>query len=293
MIMLDIAGFELNDEDRMLLSKPQVYGVILFSRNYQSIEQLKKLTTEIHAIRKSLVIAVDQEGGRVQRFKEGFTRIPAMRTLGELYDQDPQAALEKSFALAKTMATELIACGVDQSFAPVLDVDYAHNMVIGDRAFHSDPQVVAKLAVEFMQGMHAVGMQAIVKHFPGHGYVQADSHVEAAVDERSIKELFAKDIVPFQALIAAGVDGMMPAHVVYPNVDNRPAGFSKMWLFYIARQKLGFKGLIFSDDLHMAGAASAGDMTKRVKAAYNAGCDVALICNDRAGVLSVLNAKDF
>jgi beta-N-acetylhexosaminidase len=287
MIMLDVAGLTLTEEDRALIASPKVYGVILFSRNFESLDQLKALTRDIHEVDPNAVIAVDQEGGRVQRFKTGFTRIPAMRTLGELYDQDPATALKQSFSWAVTMATELRACGVDQSFAPVLDVDYSHNTVIGDRAFHSNPAVVAELALQFMKGMQHVGMQAIVKHFPGHGYVQADSHLEAPVDDRPMKVLFEQDILPFQCLIDAGVDAIMPAHVVYASIDSKPAGFSTMWLTYILRRKLGFQGLIFSDDLHMLGAAVAGNMAQRVKAAKAAGCDVALICNDRPGVLSL------
>ncbi|MDE2598555.1 MAG: beta-N-acetylhexosaminidase [Rhodocyclaceae bacterium] len=273
--MIDIAGTTLTDLDRERLAHPLVGGIILFTRNYVDREQLTALCAEIHALREpQLLIAVDHEGGRVQRFREGFTRIPAMRRLGELYAQSPEAGLAAARATGEVLAAELLACGVDFSFTPVLDLDYGNSTVIGDRSFGRDPAAVAALANALIGGMHAAGMKSCGKHFPGHGHVAADSHVALPVDERSRTEL-EEDMAAFRQ---GRVDAIMPAHVIYPAVDARPAGFSPVWL-KILRDELGFDGVIFSDDLSMEGASVAGGILERASAAWRAGCDMLLVCN--------------
>lgn len=274
-LMIDIAGTELSDLDRARLCHPLVGGMILFSRNYVSPEQLTRLCAGIHALRSPpLPIAVDHEGGRVQRFREGFTRLPAMRRLGELRDKAPDAALEAARGIGYVLAAELRACGVDFSFTPVLDLDYGRSAVIGDRAFHRDPRIVAELAGALNDGLRQAGMLACGKHFPGHGHVAADSHVAIPVDERSLAEL-AEDLLPYRRL---RLDAVMPAHVIYPRVDARPAGFSPVWLKML-REEFAFDGVIFSDDLSMEGASVAGDIVERASAAWDAGCDMLLVCN--------------
>ncbi|HTH93724.1 MAG TPA: beta-N-acetylhexosaminidase [Rhodocyclaceae bacterium] len=273
--MIDIAGKELSDLDRERLCHPLVGGIILFTRNYASREQLTKLCTEIHALREPrLLIAVDHEGGRVQRFREGFARLPAMRKLGELHAMNMAAALVLAKAVGYVLATELRECGVDFSFTPVLDLDYGQSSVIGDRSFGRDPAVVAELANALIDGLHAAGMKSCGKHFPGHGHVAADSHVAIPVDERSLSEI-EEDIAAFRT---ARVDAIMPAHVIYPAVDSRPAGFSPVWLKML-RESLGFNGVIFSDDLSMEGASVAGGIIDKANAAWSAGCDMLLVCN--------------
>lgn len=282
-VMMDIAGTELTDLERERLCHPMVGGLILFTRNYASREQLTRLCAEVHALREPrLLIAVDHEGGRVQRFREGFTRLPAMRKLGELYGQDEEAGLEAARAVGQVLAAELLACGVDFSFTPVLDLDYGQSSVIGDRSLGRDPESVAALANALIQGLHAAGMKSCGKHFPGHGHVAADSHVAIPVDERSLSQL-QEDIAAFRH---SHVDAVMPAHVIYPAVDHRPAGFSPVWLKML-REELGFRGVIFSDDLSMEGASVAGDIVDRAQAAWLAGCDMLLVCNapDAAGKL--------
>jgi beta-N-acetylhexosaminidase len=279
-LMLDVRSARLTDEDRQRLSHPLVGGVILFARNYQNPEQLEQLCAEIHALKSPpLLIAADQEGGRVQRFRDGFTRLPPMRRLGEVWDQHPHRAHDLAQDAGYVLGAELRARGVDLSFAPVLDLDYGSSSVIGDRAFHREPQAIIELAHAVMNGLKEAGMGACGKHFPGHGYIAADSHLALPVDEREYADLELADLLPFQALIDFGLPAMMPAHVVYPKIDSRPAGFSPVWLKQILRQEMGFDGMIFSDDLCMEGAAIAGDMTERVGAALDAGCDMALICN--------------
>jgi beta-N-acetylhexosaminidase len=279
--MLDIAGLELTPGDIERLTHPQVGGVILFARNFSTPLQLVQLTQSIRALRKpGLVIAVDHEGGRVQRFRHGFTSVPPMAELGKRYDRDPEEGLAAARGAGFVIGAELQAHGVDFSFTPVLDVDYGESGVIGDRALHSDPQTIAKLAGALQEGLFASGMTSVGKHFPGHGYVRADSHHEVPVDERTLDEITAKDLVPFQRLARSGMGGMMPAHVIYPKVDAKPAGFSSVWLQRILRGKLGFDGLIFSDDLSMEGASVAGGVMARANAALDAGCDMVLICND-------------
>ena len=280
-VMLDIAGSELTAEDEARLRHPLVGGVILFTRNYQSPHQLAELTASIRELRSpSLLIAVDHEGGRVQRFREGFTRIPAMRELGKIWDEHPKRAKHLAQQAGYVLAAELRACGVDFSFTPVLDVDYGQSSVIGDRAFHGDPQAIAELAHSLLLGLKQGGMHTVGKHFPGHGYVRADSHLEIPVDERSYTDIELCDLIPFRQMVNFGLTAVMPAHVIYPKVDSRPAGFSPVWLKNILRGQLGFEGCIFSDDLSMAGATVAGGIVQRAQAALNAGCDMALVCNN-------------
>ena len=280
-VWVDVAGLELTPDDIERLQHPQVGGVILFARNFAAPLQLIQLAHSIRELRApALLIAVDHEGGRVQRFRHGFTAIPAMRELGRLWDRDPAQGIAAARGCGFVIGSELQAHGVDFSFAPVLDVDYGESSVIGDRALHSDPNVIAVLAEALQAGLNAAGMMSVGKHFPGHGYVRADSHHETPIDDRTLAEISARDLVPFQRMARSGMGGMMPAHVIYPKVDAKPAGFSSVWLQKILREKLGFQGLIFSDDLMMEGASTAGGVVARANAALNAGCDMALLCND-------------
>lgn len=292
--MLDVAGTELDADDRQRLQHPLVGGVILFARNYASPEQLDRLTAEIHALRNPpLIIAVDHEGGRVQRFRDGFTIIPAMRQLGHAWDANPQHGRHLAHEVGFVLAAELRAHGVDLSFAPVLDVDYGNSSVIGDRALHTDPQAIADLARALVQGFRQGGMSAVGKHFPGHGHVRADSHHEIPVDDRPYTEIEASDLVPFRRLIESGLGAIMPAHVIYPQVDRQPAGFSQRWLKTILRGELGFDGVIFSDDLSMEGASVAGGVVDRARAAFTAGCDMVLVCNNPPAADELLAHLDY
>ncbi len=280
-VFLDVEGCELTSADRERLAHPLVGGVILFSRNFAECAQLAALTAAIHALRSpSLLIAVDHEGGRVRRFRAGFTAVPPMRTLGELWDRDPDAAKREAQRLGYVLAHELRMNGVDFSFAPVLDLDFGGSSVIGDRAFHRRALAVGELASSLRIGLNAGGCAAVGKHFPGHGYVVADSHFDVPVDDRSFEQIEAEDLVPFARLTQEGLEAVMPAHVVYPAVDSLPAGYSRRWLQDILRGQLAFDGVIFSDDLGMAGAHTAGDIVARADAAINAGCDMVLTCND-------------
>ncbi len=288
-VMLDLAGATLSDEDREVLRHPAVGGVILFTRNCQHAEQLQELTHAIARVRRpGLLIAVDHEGGRVQRFREGFSAIPAMHTLGDLLDSDPAAARAEASRLGSLIAEELGARGVDFSFTPVLDLDYGRSSVIGDRAFHRQPAVVVALASALIAGLKSAGMAAVGKHFPGHGFVSADSHLALPVDDRAFDAIANEDLIPFAALAAAGIEGIMPAHVVYARCDAQPAGYSKFWLQDILRSRLGFSGLVFSDDLGMVGAHCAGDVVERARLALSAGCDMVLVCNDRPAAIDLL-----
>jgi beta-N-acetylhexosaminidase len=279
-VMLDVAGTALSEEERELLRQPAVGGVILFSRNFISPEQVAALVAEIHGLRSPrLLVAVDQEGGRVQRFRDGFTRLPPVRRLGELFDRDPRRARQLAEVSGWLMAAELRAIGVDISFAPVLDLDYGVSTVIGDRAFHRKPEVVAELAQAYQRGMGEAGMAATGKHFPGHGAVVADSHHELPVDERPFQELEFEDLLPFERLAHQGMKAMMAAHVIYRDCDGQAAGFSPFWLRTVLRERIGFQGVIFSDDLSMEAAACVGNHVERARAALAAGCDMVLVCN--------------
>ena len=282
--MLDPVGAVLTDEDRERLRHPAVGGVILFSHNYQDPAQLQALTAEIAGLREPrLLICVDHEGGRVQRFRDGFSEIPAMRKLGVLWDRDRAVARSAARAVGTVIGAELAAHGVDFSFAPVLDLDYGSSSVIGDRALHFGPNAVGALAAEFVKGLDAAGMKAVGKHFPGHGYAALDSHVDLPRDGRAVAEIIRKDVAPYRAAIAAGLGGVMPAHVIFTQADREPAGYSKYWLQEVLRLTLGFDGLIFSDDLSMEGASTAGGVAQRGRAALAAGCDMVLLCKDREG----------
>ncbi len=279
--MLGVEALELTATDRERALHPLCGGVILFAHNFANREQLASLTSAIRALREpSLLIAVDHEGGRVQRFRDGFTSLPPMRTLGKAWDRDLVAAVREATQIGWTIASELRACGIDLSFAPVLDLDYGASTVIGERALHRNPNAVAHLAVALRAGLNAGGMAACGKHFPGHGFVTADSHTDVPIDDRAYAMIAADDLVPFGALVRAGLEAMMAAHVVYPDVDRVPAGYSHAWCTGILRERMGFDGLLFSDDLGMAGASTAGDIVARADAAVAAGCDVALTCNE-------------
>ena len=279
-VMLDVVGTELTAEDIKRLQHPLVGGVILFSRNFESPLQLKALSASIHELRQPpLLISVDHEGGRVQRFKAGFTKIPPMREFGKIWDENPKKAKELAEEAGWILAAELRAHGVDFSFTPVLDMDYGESQVIGNRAFHVKAQAIHELAYALMQGLRRGGMPAVGKHFPGHGYVVADSHVAIPLDEREFDEIAQNDMQPFRQMIDDGIQAIMPAHVIYNKVDEKPAGFSPRWLQKVLRERLGFDGVIFSDDLSMEGAGVAGDVTARALAALNAGCDMVLLCN--------------
>ena len=283
-LMIDIAGYELTDLERERLAHPLVGGVILFSRNYQSPAQLAALTAEIHSLCfPPLRIATDHEGGRVQRCREGFTRLPPMRRLGEWWDSDAAAALEAARSIGYVLAAELRSCGVDLSFTPVLDLDWGRSSVIGDRAFHADPQAVIALAGALITGMRQAGMAACGKHFPGHGWAEADSHHQLPVDTRTLAEL-APDIEPYRQL---PLDAVMPAHVVYTSFDKNTSCFSSKWNDLL-RNEINFSGVVFSDDLSMQAAGVVGDVVARVEAAWQAGCDMLLICNAPDDVGEVL-----
>lgn len=277
-VMLDVVGKSLSDDDLRRLHHPLTGGVILFARNYESRAQVTALCAAIHHARPGMLIAVDHEGGRVQRFRsDGFTRLPAMRALGQLWDRDVLQSCKVATALGYVLAAELRACGVDLSFTPVLDLDYGPSEVIGDRAFHRDPRVVTMLAKSINHGLLQAGMANCGKHFPGHGFVAADSHIAIPVDERDPKDILKEDAAPY-GWLGMSLSAVMPAHVIYPFFDSQPAGFSRKWLSLL-RDELGFEGVIFSDDLSMEGASVAGNVVQGAHAALSAGCDMVLVCN--------------
>ena len=282
--MLDVAGTWLDATDRHVLRQPEVGGIILFARNTESPAQVRELVKSIRAVRPEMMIAIDQEGGRVQRLRNGVLRLPALADVAAL---PGDRATEAATAAAWVMATEMLACGIDISFAPVLDLDYGRSAVIGNRSLGGDPRQVIRLATAYIQGLRQAGMAATGKHFPGHGWAEADSHFALPVDERSEQEIRESDLRPFEAL-ASQLDGIMPAHVVYPAVDKLPAGFSIRWLQDILRAEMAFDGVIFSDDLTMAGAHAVGGMKERVDAALHSGCDMLLVCNDRGAAEQAL-----
>ncbi len=291
-IMTDVSGVVLTDEDRELLEHPAIGGVILFSRNYVDDQQLRDLVGSVAALRTpSLLIAIDQEGGRVQRFADGFTRLPPLRWFGQQFNLDPAAARSLAHKAAWIMAVELLEFGIDFSFAPVVDIDWGLSEVIGDRAFHADPEVVSSLALSYTQGMRAAGMASVAKHFPGHGGVAADSHVSLPEDNRPYTDLI-EDLKPYQCLIDHGLQGIMPAHVRYTEVDQQIASMSEYWLRTELRENLGYKGAVFSDDLSMAGAGVVGEVPERVVTTIKAGSDMVLICNDRDAVVATLDATE-
>ncbi|WP_201557244.1 beta-N-acetylhexosaminidase [Psychrobacter sp. 72-O-c] len=278
-LMIDIDNTVLTAEDVSLIKQAQVGGVILFARNVADAAQVRALCDDIRYHNPDILIGVDQEGGRVARLRKGFTPLPPMGKLGDLFDQDPNRALSCAYDCGYLMAAEVLAAGIDLSFAPVLDRD-GISQVIGDRSFHQEPQVIVALATQFMRGMKAAGMATTGKHFPGHGAIAPDSHVSEAIDDRSFDEIMASDMQPFTQTLP-WLDALMPAHVIFSQVDTKPAGFSKIWLQDILRKQLNFNGVVFSDDLSMAGAQAAGNVSARVQAAIKAGCDIALVCNDR------------
>ena len=290
-MVVDVLGTTLTDEDRQRIRHPAAGAVILFARNYENPEQLAALTADIERQREpALPVCVDHEGGRVQRFRDGFTALPAMRTLGRLWDRDRDAAKEAATSIGYIIAAELGAHGVDFSFTPVLDLDYGGSSVIGDRALHFDPTAVGALGGCLVKGLGQGGVAAVGKHFPGHGYAEADSHVAVPRDERTFKEIARKDLAPYKQVIEAGLAAVMPAHVIYPQVDSQPAGYSRHWLQEVLRKQLGFHGLVFSDDLSMEGAAVAGGPPERARAALAAGCDLVLLCNNPAGLDQLLDS---
>lgn len=283
-VMIDVALFEVDSTERERLQHPATGGIILFRRNYESPEQISALIAEIRSIRPEILIAVDHEGGRVQRFREGFTRLPAASVYAREGDED------LAEGAGWLMAAELRAVGVDFSFAPVLDVESGISQVIGDRAFGTDPFTVTRMAGRFMIGMHSAGMAAVAKHFPGHGGVVEDSHKALPVDPRALEALESRDLVPFRTLMGQGLEGIMPAHVIYSALDAQPAGFSSFWIQDVLRTRLGFDGAIFSDDLSMAGAAFAGNYPDRARMALDAGCDMVLVCNAPGAADEVLDS---
>ncbi len=290
-VVLDPTGPALTEDDRRRLRHPAAGGVILFAHNFETPEQLHALTEEIAALREpELPISVDHEGGRVQRFSAGFTTIAPMRRLGVLWDRDRESARRAARAVGTVISAELGAHGVDFSFTPVLDLDFGSSAVIGHRAFHYDPNAVGALAVQLIEGLAAGGMAAVGKHFPGHGYAAADSHTAVPSDPRPSQDIRRKDLLPYRSAIKAGLAAVMPAHVIYPQADAEPAGYSSYWLQGVLRGELGFEGLIFSDDLAMEGASTAGGIPERAKAALAAGCDMVLLCQNPQGQGKLLDS---
>lgn len=289
-LMMDLTGTELSAEEVDLLAHPAIGGVIFFTRNYESVQQLTALVKLVRmAAQRPLLLAVDHEGGRVQRFRKQFTVLPAIAKLGEKYTEDPLVARQAAYRMGWLMAAEVRAVDIDISFAPVLDLNYGVSQVIGDRSFHREPNIVIELAGAYISGMREAGMAATGKHFPGHGFVEADSHLAIPVDLRSQEQIMQADVLPFAKLMHQGLNAVMPAHVIYEQVDTQPAGFSRIWLQTILRGQLGFDGVIFSDDLSMEAAGVVGGYAERAEAALAAGCDMILACNKRAGIIEILD----
>jgi len=287
-LMLDLDGLTLSSDEKILITNPHVGGVIFFARNFQSREQIQSLAAEIRHIRPELLLCVDQEGGRVQRFRDGFTRIPPMQILGSRLGSNVPGSEQLLRDCGWLMASEVLSCGVDFSFAPVLDIDKDQCEVIADRSFADDPLLAIRAAQCFVEGMHEAGMASTGKHFPGHGGVRADSHLETPYDNRSLEDLRARDMQPFDAL-SKQLDAVMPAHIVFPNIDEHAVGFSDFWLQKILREEFSYDGVIFSDDLSMKGADIAGGYANKARSALDAGCDMVLVCNHREGALEVLS----
>jgi beta-N-acetylhexosaminidase len=289
-LIVDLQDKTLSSEEKEMLQHPLVGGIILFSRNYESKAQLNDLCQQVRATRNApLLIMVDQEGGRVQRFINEFTRLPFMGVFGKMYDQDPENACRRAKECGWLMAIELLSCGIDLSLAPVLDLNKGVSTVIGERAFHAQPQVVIALATAFINGMRTAGMCATGKHFPGHGSVKVDSHLATPRDERSLQEIEQDDLLSFAGMIKAGLPAVMASHIVFPRIDSHPVGYSHLWINDILRNKLGFNGIVLTDDLNMEGANISANYADRVTAAREAGCDFALVCNNRKGVIEVLD----
>ena len=289
-LVVDLPGKELEPEDREILAHPLVGGLILFTRNYESPGQIVELIRQVHSIRTpGLAVCVDQEGGAVQRFRTGFTRLPAAQALGKLYRQDREHAYRACTLMGWMMAAELRAVGVDISFAPVVDLNWGTSEIIGGRAFHRNPYTVSELASRYIAGMHQAGMNSVIKHFPGHGHVHEDSHKDMPVDTRSFQEIQGEDLIPFEHLGSAYGEGVMTAHIIFPEIDEVPVTFSDKWLQHILRGQMNFSGVVFSDDLNMHAAHLHEDIESRVRAAFQAGCDVALLCNNRPAVIEVLD----
>ena len=287
--MADVGGLALTAEDREVLAHPLIGGVILFARNYSDPEQLRALCVDLLALKRPrLLLAVDHEGGRVQRFRVGFTRIPAMGTLGKLHEESPPRALEEAQAQGLIVGRELGGYGIDLCFAPVLDRDTGVSQIIGDRAFSDNPEVIVKLARAFRAGLNAAGLAATGKHFPGHGAVAADSHAELPVDRRSYAEIESRDLAAFRGLIEDGIESLMMAHIRYTAIDEKPASLSRRWIRGLLRTQLGYNGAVICDDLNMAGAKVAGEIVERALMALDAGCDMLPICNDRESVIKLL-----
>lgn len=293
-LIVDLQGLTLTKEEAELLNHPLVGGVIFFTKNYESRAQLEQLCKDVRKSRKKpLLIMADQEGGRVQRFRDEFFPLPSLAHFGEWYDKDPKIALQLTKTCGWLMANEILAMGIDLSLAPVLDINKGLNTVIGTRAFHVNPDVVFKLAVSYAQGMKQAGMATTGKHFPGHGSVEADSHLSVPVDKREFDQVMAEDLQPFKRMITEGIDAIMAAHILFPKIDRVQAGFSQYWLKDILRKRLGFKGVTLTDDLNMQGANISANYADRVAKAREAGCDFALLCNNREGVIQTLDHLNY
>lgn len=291
-LFIDLDGFEISSEEKELVNHPFVGGIILFSRNFENCDQLRDLVRQIHAVRSpSLLVGVDQEGGSVQRFKEGFSTLPPLSLIGDQYEKNPEWSKGLARDHAWVMASELLDVGIDFSFSPVVDLKDHRSSVIGNRAFHSHPEIVSVLASIYVETLNSCGMSAVAKHFPGHGLIVEDSHFDLPVDDRPLTKIMSKDILPYRSIMKVGLAGIMMAHVLYSEVDDRVAGYSEIWMGRILRQEMGFNGVIFSDDLNMVGAAVSDSYVERVSIALEAGCDSLLLCNNRSGVEQVLDSK--